>query len=356
MDWEDLQEELQPILEPLAANKGKIILLLLILAGVYYYVYLLAKPGTATIRVFELDGGPLNDAEVTIEDAGKVLATELTSGGVASFTNLPSQKQLALIVEKGGAFESEETTIEIPSAGQASTTVKLERRNSLAFVAHNIPSSIPIGCADEFQLEVKNNGRDAFETALVAEEELAPLFSFPDEKKAIPSGGTANFTLKASVLEDKTKSESENLGPKAGAIRLKRTNRALALTIIVNPKIRVDASPSEIFHSQNKPQKALVTFSNTGDQTISGMNFEFTGDADLKAACGQGLENCLSIERLGALSEQELRPGDKIIIGLIITPPNAPGKKFLASLRFSGYCFRKSPVVVPIRIELEEAR
>lgn len=353
MNWEEMQEELAPFFETLSKHKPKIILFLLVVAAAYYYLFLLAKPGSLTVRVMELDGGNLNDAEVSVEDGGKVLATELTSGGVASFQNLPSQKPLRVVVERGAAFETGQEIIEIPSAGQQSVSVKLERKAAVSFGAHDLPSTVPVSCADEFQVEVKNAGKDAFTTGIVAEEELAPILTPVEREKAVPAGSSTNFTLKVSIDPKATSGDSEVLGEKKGALRIKKTTKRMEVAMRVTSKLQLDVSPSEIFHTQNSLQKNLVTLSNTGEQTVRGIEFRFTADADLQAACGQSLDNCLSIESLGTQKGAELRPGDRLIIGVILNPPSSPGKKFLASLAFTGECFRKSPVIVPIRIELE---
>lgn len=359
MDFEELQENLEPVKDALAAHKGKIILLFIIAAAAYAYSYVIAHPGTLTVSVSELDGGPLNDAEVTIIDDAteKALATDLTSGGSVSFYGMPSQKTLKIEVAKGIAYRTGTTTTEIPSGQSQAVEVAMERRNSLSFGGNEIPSSIPVGCADDFSVEVRNAGSDNFEAELIVEGDLAKVLSAPEGRKTVFYNSTTNFSLRAEVTSEALVGSGEGGNLKKGSIRIKKTNRALQLAVRVNRKIQLDASPAEVrISSPKERQKTTIRLFNSGEQPITGVLFKLNGDSDLRAACNNNVESCISIEQLGTGgAEKAILPQNAMLVSLIITPPVQPGKTFLGSLEMSAHCLRKSPVIVPIIIEIAES-
>lgn len=357
MDLEELQESLEPVTEWLSRHKGMLVLLALAAAGAHVYFNVIAHPGSLTVSVKELDGGRLNDAEVTVvdEESGKTLATDLTDGGTVTFYKLPSRKKLQVEVAKGIAFLPETTYAEIPSAGEATADVKLERKNSLSFGASEIPSSVPVGCADEFNVEVRNAGSDNFEAELLVEGGLEGVLSVPEGKKTAYYNSTTNFSVRALVDREPSGGEEDPL-TKTGSLRVKKTSRTLPLSIKINPKIQLEVSPPEVRISSSRPrQKITIQLFNSGQQPITGIAFRVNGDADLREACNQNVESCISIEQLGA-AQREILSQSKMLVSLIVTPPSQTGKTFLGSLEMTAYCLRKSPVVVPITIEIEQGQ
>lgn len=353
MDFEEMQENFDPLTEAVAKYKGQIVLIALLAVAALVYFYVIPHPATLTVRVAELDGGSLNDAEVTVidETTGKTLATDLTQGGVATFPNMPSRKPLNVEAAKGIAYASGSTSVEIESGKPQSAELQLERRNQLSFGVNEIPSSIPEGCADEFNLEVRNAGSDNFDAELLVEGGLEKILSIPDGRKLVYYNTSTNFLVRAVVESAQAGGES---GASTGHIRIKKTKRKLALSIKLNPKIQVDVSPNSFDIRSSKPrQKISLRIFNSGQQPISGISFKLNGDSDLREACNQNLESCIAIEQLGAGPTTELLPQAAMLMSIVVSPPNQPGKTFRGSLEMSAYCLRKSPILVPINIELE---
>ena len=351
MDMEEFQENLEPVKEFLGKHKVLLIFIVLAAAAYYAYFYVIPRPGTLTVSVSELDGGPLEDAEVTVIDSdGKTLGTELTSGGIASFANMPSRKTLKIQVSKGIAFRPGGTTAEIPSGESASAEVPLERKNSLSFVGNGIPSAIPAGCADEFQVEVANSGSDNFDAELVAEEEAAEVLSVVSPKQTVFFNSSTNFAVK--INSDAKIDESGQAAVKKGSLRIKKTLRKLPLSLKIIQKLNVEAAPADISIRTAELQKTRLTFTNRGEQPVTGVQLKLNGDADLKQACGQDLQSCIAIENLGSVSSEIPPSGGQLTFSLVITPPNQPGKPFLGSIELTANCLRKSPVLVPIIIEV----
>ncbi len=354
MDFEELQENLEPVTEALAKHKSQLILLALVAAVAYAYLYILPHPGNLTVQVSELDGGGLNDAEVTIIDdaTGKTLATDLTQNGEVTFLNMPSKKSLTVQAAKGIAYSSGSTAVEIPSGAAQSASIRLERRNALSFGINEVPNVIPAGCADEFNLEVRNAGPENFDTEMIVEGGLEKVLSIVDGKKIAYYNSSTNFSVRA-VVDASAATGGAAAAPTTGNIRIKKTNKKLQFSIKLSPKIEVQVSPNEVQITDPKErQKFTLRIFNSGQQPIGGIAFRVSGDSDLRQACNQNIDSCISIEQLSANPKTELLPQTAMLLSLILTPPNQPGKTFLGSLEMSAYCLRKNPVVVPITIKI----
>jgi|GEM_PF-2600112 len=357
MEFDEMKEELAPVIEPLSKNIKLIVLLLLVVAALYYYFYVFPKPGIGTIYVKELDGNPLNDAEVRIIDNGKTIATELTAdGGRIEIPNLPSEKDLQVEAEKGASYTAGISTLRVNNGDRGTATVELEKRSSLDFVSNNIPNTVPLGCSDTFNVKVKNNARiDAFEVEFVVEGTGLPEIISAQGKQLVYPNFTTDFAVKISAEPKPGEDPNQRLGEKKGTIRIKKTRTQLPISINLMPKTQLQLSPTEISISNTKPAKEVIIISNAETSpTVTGLNISFSSDIDLRKECGSDLSGCLSIESVAGGLKSELRPGERMLFGLNIRPPSTPGKKYLASMLVTGDCFKDSPIVVPISFTLAE--
>ena len=363
MDSEELQESLEPVVEALSKHKGQIFLVLLLAVAAYAYLYIVPHPGTLTISVGELDGSSLNDAEVTVLDAatGKTLASDLTQSGSVKFFNMPAQKELTIETSKGTAYDPNTVRATIPSGREKEVQVDLTRHTALSFGNSQIPPTIPLGCADDFPIEVRNSGTDNFDAELLVEDiegelpenRLVGVISVPDGKKTVYYNTSTNFSVR--VASSGQNADGDN-SVKSGKLRIKKTNVHRDITLKLSPKIQLEVSPPEVplISEAKAGQKIIISLTNAGSQTVTGISFKINGDSDLRAACNNNIETCITLEQLGGEFKPELLPQSTTRMSLIISPPNQPGKTFLGSLEISADCLHKNPLVVPIKIATTE--
>ena len=269
------QEQVMALLETAKKNLPMIIGVVVLLAIIYVYLFVLPKPGTIMLNVYELDMGDkaFSDAEVDIIDAaGNVVANPILGDGTAVASGVPPGILTVKVKPSSAGYDTATGTIELKSGGSASVTVNIPKKADLIFKGTVSGQKIGSGCSKTFSIEVANNGEDVFDVELVAEEaDLNNIFTYSGPQ-TIDSKSTATFTFTITAPSEGTEIPS-------GKIRAKYTNAKtdFSATSVEPPEMRVDPGEIDIRCPAGKCGDVQVTIRNDGKSDLSDLKLELGG-------------------------------------------------------------------------------
>ena len=272
------QEQAMALLDTLKKSLPLIIVLLIVIAGVYVYMFVLPKPGTVMVKVYEMDMGdkPFSAAEVEIsDDNSNVVAQPELDEGVAVATDVPPGKLTVRVTPSSlTTYAKGVATINLESGKTATANIQIARAADLAFKGSISGQNIGAGCSKTFSIPLANSGVSAFDDAeLVAEPEaFNSMFSY-DGVKTVEAGSEATFSVTVNAP-----AEGQEF-PGNSKIRVKYTNIAMdfSATVVEAPEMRVDPSDISIRCGDKGCEDVQVTIRNDGKSDLTGVSYLFAG-------------------------------------------------------------------------------
>jgi len=270
------QEQAMALVDTLKKSLPLIIVLLVVIAGVYVYMFVLPKPGTVTVNVYEMDMGdkPFSAAEVEIsDDNSNVVAQPELDEGVALATDVPPGKLTILVTPSSPTYAKGRATVNLESGKTASTAIQIAKAADLAFKGSISSQNIGAGCSKTFSIPLANNGGSAFDAELVAEPDaFNSLFSY-DGVKTIDAGSEATFSVTVNAPAEDQKF------PDGSKIRVKYTNVAMdfSANVVEAPEMRVDPSEISIRCGDKGCEDVQVTINNYGKSDLTEVKYVLAG-------------------------------------------------------------------------------
>ena len=258
--------QIQAIIKKIGITK--IIIALIIIAGIYYYLNL-PQPGTLTINVLALDTGtPVNSAIVSLTSNGVSVGTpgsETTSGGTATFTGVPSDQNIQINVDGTPAYGTLTDFITLTSGQTQTTTENLPLNYQLSFNPTTENLSATTTCVMNKNLTITNNQTTSVTFNLVGTDNLNGIIT--SQQTTIPPGQTT--TIPYTIDFRKGAFSSGNLI--TGTIRPQGYNQGDALSINLIPPYQYQISPNQLSCSQGQTCTGYITIQNTGSTPITGL-------------------------------------------------------------------------------------
>ena len=259
---------------PLVRKLLPVIIVLVLLGAAFFIWSSLPKAATLVFSLKALDdsktpsifGVTLSDANGNSFD-GSVEDSEVyfdESAGLVS-------GEYSISVDGGEIYASAVTPSSVTlEPGSNDGVLTIPFRYSLDVIPTNLSVSLPAGCSKLFSVTVYNKAQRSAETGLVAEGDLAPLFSSAEPSKTIATGASAqflfNFTAPSSAASAKQAIE------KKGVLRLKRTRKTISVVASVGAGPQLDLSSSDITFSQDDTK--WIKISNKGKYPATELRVE----------------------------------------------------------------------------------
>ncbi|MDP3741760.1 MAG: carboxypeptidase-like regulatory domain-containing protein [Candidatus Micrarchaeota archaeon] len=278
-DESDHASKISEILEPLTDAVKKIglakIILAVILIAVSLWFINLPKPGALYITVSELDASqPVEGALISLQwPDGQLIGDTFTSitdsSGRVTFTNVPTQRSVTIVVEATGQFDSAFEDISLQSGEEKGQTIKLAKTLDITLAPTSLSGTVSETCVKEAQLTVTNNGNSDVDAIFVGDGTLQNAVS--SETQTISPGLSENVT----VLLDVSKSGRKKGQALTGEMRIKGTNKKVNLNLQVGESPSIEVSPSSITCPAGRPLcLQVVTVKNNGDSTLNNLKVE----------------------------------------------------------------------------------
>lgn len=269
---------------------GAAILAVLVLFGLlYFWLAVLPKPVTLTIKLTEADSDAIiSGAQVDADYlASPYIFTQVKttravpkSDGKYEFGGVPSNtKGIVFRAKKPGEYENYEG--KTSTDGSAKTEqVKMFKTTSLRIESNAILSSIGPSCTKSFNAPIFNNDTENdVEVALAA----TGLPYFASEKKTISAGETANVSFTITTNYPDSDKNPSNI---TGSIRIVGTQKTAAVAIAITRKPDLGLGSNEI--SNKVGETKLVEITNKGKGRITGVRLTMD-DASRKIVSLTGL-------------------------------------------------------------------
>lgn len=317
---EDKFAKVKEALKPLTDSVNRIglakIILFVIIIAVGWWFITLPKPGTLFITVTELDGTqPIEGALVSLQwpDGnllGDAFSTITDSSGVASFTNVPSGRDLTIVVEGTGEFESARSNVILASEESKSEVVKLPHIGDVRLSPSTLTGAVSETCIKEARITVTNNGANPVEAVFVGSGALETAIS------SIPITVLPGSSENASVFIDVAKTGKKKAQVLTGEIRLKGMNKKVNVNLQVGEAPKIDVSPASLSCAAGRPScQQIVTIANNGASTLNNLKVEPS------ATVATVLENS-DVERY--YTTDSISPGGEAKFGTTIISTTAP--------------------------------
>lgn len=276
---EDKLSKVKEIFKPLTdiVNKiglAKIILFIIVIAIGFWFVNL-PKPGTLFVKVSALDANqPIEGALISLQwPDGNLLGDAFTtitdSSGLASFTNVPTEKDIVISIEGTGEFRSNSVETKLSSGASKNEDVFLARSVSVTLEPRTLSGSVSETCIKEAKITVTNTGDSNLDAIFIGAGGLKDAIS--SEPVTVYPGSSENVTIYIDVSKTrKRKGETVN-----GQARLKTTDKAVTFNLQVSEPPKIDVTPSTLSCASSRPVCAqIVTVKNTGTSTLSNLQIE----------------------------------------------------------------------------------
>lgn len=247
---------------------AKIVIAVVIIAGIYYYLNL-PQPGVLTVNVIALDTGtPVNNAIVSLTSNGVSVGkpgSETTSGGTATFTEVPSEQNIQINVDGTPSYGILTDFITLKSGQTQTTTENLPFNYQLSFNPTSESLSATPTCVMNKSLTITNNQTTSVTFKLVGSGSLNNLIT--SQQTTIPP----SQTMTISYTLDFSKGSFSNGNSITGMIRPEGYNQGDSLTINFIPSYQFQVSPSQLSCSQGQTCTGYITIQNTGTNPITGL-------------------------------------------------------------------------------------
>lgn len=270
-----VKEAFKPLTD--AVNKigvAKIILFLLVV-GIGAWFTSLPKPGSLFVTVTELDSTTeIQGALVSLQWAdgqliGDAFSTVTDSSGVASFTNVPTQQDITIVVEGTGEYDSGRLTVKLASNDNKNEVVKLARVGQVALSPAALSGQVSETCVKEAKVTVTNSDQNAVEAIFIGSGDLQTAVS--STPVTVSPGSSENV----SIFIDVSKTPKRKGQVLSGEIHIKGMNKKININLQVSEPPKVDVSPSSLSCGANRPLcTQMVTVKNNGDYTLNNLKVE----------------------------------------------------------------------------------
>jgi len=246
----------------------KIVAALAVIAGVYYYLNL-PQPGVLTVNVLALDSGtPVNNAIVSLTSNGVSVGTpasETTSGGIATFTGVPSGQNIQVSVDGTPAYGVLTDFVTVQSGQSLTVTENLPLNYQLFFNPSSESLTATPTCVMNKNLTVTNNQSSSVTITLIGSGGLSSLVS--SQQTIIPPGQSVliPYTI------DFSKGSFSSGSSVSGVVRPEGFNQGDSLTINFINSYQFQVSPSQLSCSQGQTCTGYITIQNTGSNVITGL-------------------------------------------------------------------------------------
>ncbi|MBI4406681.1 hypothetical protein HY571_02090 [Candidatus Micrarchaeota archaeon] len=273
---EDKFSRVRSVFKPLTDAVNKIglarIILFIIVLGVAWWFVSLPKPGNLLVTVTELDGTQrVAGALVSLQwPDGRIIGDAFTtvtdSSGVASFTNVPTEKELAIVIEGIGEYSSTHIETRLASGQSRSEEAQLPKNIRATLSPGSIAGSVSETCVKQSLVTITNNGEGELQGIFIGEGSLQTAVS--SEPTTIFPGTSENV----SVFIDVSKTNKRKGERLTGEIRLKGTRKSTRLNFQVGEAPRVDVNPASLSCQLNRGEcQQIVTIKNSGDSSLSNL-------------------------------------------------------------------------------------
>ncbi len=301
-----LKEKMEPFIE-MAKKIGlkKIGAVLLLLLVVTWFL-LQPKAGSLEVSVVEKDSlKPLSASQVDLlDESGQKIGKSVLSdqGGFASFSNVPSTKNLDLRIDAGPSYKFSSSSVVLSSGEKKSTLVEVPRNWDIDLTLSSSDLVLGKGCSRNLAVTVKNNGESA-DVELVGDGVLKGLVTSAPLK--IPKG------LSSSVIARFTSPGDSSLDGD-GSIRVKKSDSAASLHVKTVTPSELDVSPNSILLEvpPGKELRQLITLTNSGDEESI---------IDAVVAVGGDIE---PFSEVALADSSPIKPGEKNLATLVSKIPN----------------------------------
>ncbi len=325
----------------------KLLLVLGIVALVYWYFFVKPQPGTLFLQasVYDAQENVVGAAvSLTYADGTLVRETITDEGGAASIADVPSEQDLVLkITPSNPKYEAYTNRIRLASRQNKRVDAKIGKKTGLAFAGPAFSLQVPAGCQRTLVVEVENKGTKEEVVTLVPDENLAPYarplssleFLSPGDVLPVP-------VVLSSAPEDFT-----------GSLRIQGTSKKVEVTIqhAEKPPVlqvdfdKTDAADFQVSTAQLPMiRKSQVRIKNAGDPvapSLSELNVSISGDfASWVALDLQPVEEA---NRQGGLP-----PGKQLFFGYTVEVPAGTGAgPYSGRLKVTGSC---DEVTIPLNL------
>lgn len=335
-----------------------IIILAAVGGGIYWYMFLLPKPGIVYAEVTELDGGAINGVELTLYDgAGKQVGDTTVSadGGMATFTNVPSGAISLLVGSRPGYTDAGRVSGTLESGGTTTIPVKLTKsidRISIGLDAASTAaiSSLTANCAQPITMQIVNSGDTPYVADLVVEpEEDAKLVVLDSTTVEVPAQDAK--PIKGSIIVPNINVDNQETLQKNIKIRLKGTQKAAVISLNVDSKNDLQLSTQGISISEKDSHQETITLTNNGKKPITKLSYVFQLDSGLQASCGEDGSGCFTLTWPNGddgTPVTTLLPGESRSMGFKFTNRGITGK-YYAFLRFAATCLSTD---IPLNVDV----
>ncbi len=321
---DDIEEEkyskIKEMLAPVTNVIKKIglakIILLIIAIGLALWFISLPKPGNLLLKVIEMDGTQGVDAALVSLQwpdgriIGDVFTSVTDSSGVVSFSNVPTGKEIVIVVEGSGLYSSTRQSLTLSSGESKSKEIELPKNSGTLAIAPTLLSSdVSETCVKEAILTVTNNGENEVEVEFVGSESLKPAIS-SDSITVYPQT-SENLTISIDISKTGKKKGTKLTGD----VRIKGYEKKTRLDLQVSEAPKIDVTPVSLScpAAQGECQK-IVTVKNNGLTTLNNLKIEPS------STVASVLQNG-DVERY--YQRDSIAPGEEAKFGVILTP-NAP--------------------------------
>ncbi len=268
---------LKPVFETVKKiGLAKIILLAIVVVSVWWF-YNLPKPGALFVTVTELDSNQqIAGTLVSLEwPDGNLLGDAFTQvtdeTGVASFTNVPTQRELVINTDPGqGNFAPTRVEVKLENGGSKSEKISIARTaTGIELAPLTLTGTVSETCVKQSIVTITNNGQDSLEAALIGSGALQTVIS--SQPTTILPGSSENLSIYIDVSKT-GKKKGESL---TGELRLKGMNKKVSLNLKIVEPPKVEITPSSLLCPAGKQLcQQIVTIKNSGANTLNNLVVE----------------------------------------------------------------------------------
>jgi hypothetical protein len=227
-------------------------------------------------------------------------------------------------VAEAGLYTSVSATAPaLESGASGSLRVRVPKKKSLE-LSGSIPSTVLAPkCAKTFSLQVKNTG-DVDEEVEFVGDKLSGI-QLRSETKIIPAGGAEDVQFTVETGDSSS-------GKATGTVRLKYTNKGMALDFPLAEAPKLEVSPTDVT-CRELLCNYVVTIKNNGKSTVSDITATPRGS--------EALTSKMRFEGITApLVTKALPPGQDVKFALVVE--GTEGGSYTAFLDVEATCFAKS--------------